>query len=95
MVYEGFAHNPHENTTMLYFTPGDRVARMRRRFPRWELQCAGDLSAVARARPVREAEVERSYAALRANSASAALRPLTSAAAATPDTAREAVAARV
>ncbi|MFV0132074.1 hypothetical protein ACLGIH_02190 [Streptomyces sp. HMX87] len=70
MVYEGFAHNPHENTTMLYFAPGDRVARMRRRFPRWELQCAGDLSAVARARPVRDGEVERAYAALRANSAS-------------------------
>ncbi|MEU0271993.1 hypothetical protein [Streptomyces sp. NPDC006307] len=70
MVYEGSAHNPHENTTMLYFAPSARVARVRRRFPRWELQCAGDLTAVAEARPVRADAVERAYAALRENSAS-------------------------
>ncbi|MFI6103124.1 hypothetical protein [Streptomyces sp. NPDC051310] len=70
MVYEGSAHNPHENTTMLYFAPSARAARVRRRFPRWELQCAGDLTEVADARPVRTEEVERAYAALRANSAS-------------------------
>ncbi|MEU7278571.1 hypothetical protein AB0A69_07245 [Streptomyces sp. NPDC045431] len=69
MVYEGSAHNPHENTTMLYFAPSARVARVRRRFPRWELQCAGDLTAVAEGRPVRADAVERAYAALRENSA--------------------------
>ncbi|MET9801094.1 hypothetical protein [Streptomyces sp. NPDC006368] len=84
MVYEGSAHNPHENTTMLYFAPGARVARVRRRFPRWELQCAGDLTAVADARTVRVEEVQRAYAALRMNSTSAVFTAITPVAPVTP-----------
>lgn len=67
MVYEGSAHNPHENTTMLYFAPSASVAMSRRRFPRWELQCAGDLTAFADRRPVRRQALSSAYAALRAN----------------------------
>lgn len=67
MVYEGSAHNPHENTTMLYFAPSAAVAMSRRRFPRWELQCAGDLTACADRRPVRTEAVCSAYAALKAN----------------------------
>ncbi|MET9887322.1 hypothetical protein ABZZ20_30135 [Streptomyces sp. NPDC006430] len=67
MVYEGSAHNPHENTTMLYFAPSASVATARRRFPRWELQCAGDLTAFADRRPVRTQALCSAYAALRAN----------------------------
>ncbi|MFK0255041.1 hypothetical protein [Streptomyces sp. NPDC090445] len=67
MVYEGSAHNPHENTTMLYFAPSAPVARVRRRFPRWELQCSGDLTASAGSRPVRTQALCRAYAALKAN----------------------------
>ncbi|MFJ3175890.1 hypothetical protein ACIPJK_34670 [Streptomyces roseus] len=67
MVYEGSAHNPHENTTMLYFAPSAAVAMSRRRFPRWELQCAGDLTACADRRPVRTEAVYDAYAALKAN----------------------------
>ncbi|MFE9258278.1 hypothetical protein [Streptomyces sp. NPDC006879] len=73
LVYEGSAHNPHENTTMLYFAPSSRVAGARRRFARWELQCPGDLSAQAARRPVRSHELVRAYAALQANSLSGAL----------------------
>ncbi|MEE1753175.1 hypothetical protein [Streptomyces sp. SP18CS02] len=73
MLFEGSAHNPHENTTMLYFAPSARVARVRRRFPRWELQCSGDLSAVAQARAVRADELELAYNALRENSSSGLL----------------------
>lgn len=75
MVYEGSAHNPHENTTMLYFAPSAPVAATRRRFPRWELQCAGDLTALAARRPVRTQALERAYAALRANHADPAVAP--------------------
>ncbi|MFE3583664.1 hypothetical protein [Streptomyces vinaceus] len=73
MVYEGSAHNPHENTTMLYFAPSAAVAMSRRRFPRWELQCAGDLTACADRRPVRTEAVCSAYAALRANHVEAGL----------------------
>ncbi len=67
MVYEGSAHNPHENTTMLYFAPSAPVARTRRRFPRWELQCAGDLAALTAERQIRTHALLRAYAALKAN----------------------------
>ncbi|MEU3777257.1 hypothetical protein AB0F11_29455 [Streptomyces sp. NPDC032472] len=67
MVYEGSAHNPHENTTMLYFAPSAPVARTRRRFPRWELQCAGDLTACAARREVRVRALFQAYEALKAN----------------------------
>ncbi|MEU7552857.1 hypothetical protein AB0B01_10915 [Streptomyces sp. NPDC044571] len=73
MVYEGSAHNPHENTTMLYFAPSAPMARTRRRFPRWELQCAGDLTALAARRPVRTQALSRAYAVLKANHADAAV----------------------
>ncbi|CAL9613082.1 hypothetical protein SUDANB120_05689 [Streptomyces sp. enrichment culture] len=73
MVYEGSAHNPHENTTMLYFAPSAPVATARRRFPRWELQCAGDLSACAARRPVRAEALRLAYEALKANRAETAL----------------------
>ncbi|MFJ6940240.1 hypothetical protein [Streptomyces sp. NPDC101132] len=66
-LFEGSAHNPHENTTMFYFAPNARVAGDRRRFPRWELQCPGDLSALAARRPVRGAELRQAYARLMAN----------------------------
>ncbi|MCB5167510.1 hypothetical protein LG634_22105 [Streptomyces bambusae] len=72
MIYEGSAHNPHENTTMLYFAPSARVATARRRFPRWELQCAGDLTAFAARRRVRTHDLRTAYAMLRANHLDAA-----------------------
>ncbi|MCK8681635.1 hypothetical protein [Streptomyces lichenis] len=68
LVYEGSAHNPHENTTMVYFAPGARVAAARRRFPRWEVQCPGDLTAVVKDRPVRAVALAEAYEALRVNS---------------------------
>ncbi|MEU9984556.1 hypothetical protein [Streptomyces sp. NPDC050856] len=65
MVFEGSAHNPHENTTMFYFAPGAAVAGARRRFPRWELQCSGDLTAIARTRPVDARALDESYTAMK------------------------------
>ncbi|MCS0634927.1 hypothetical protein NX801_04475 [Streptomyces sp. LP05-1] len=67
LVYEGCAHNPHENTTMVYFAPEARMAGTRRRFPRWEVQCPGDLTHALGDRPVRTAALADTYAVLRAN----------------------------
>ncbi|PRH76487.1 hypothetical protein C6N75_25370 [Streptomyces solincola] len=76
LVFEGSAHNPHENTTMVYFAPGARVATARRRFPRWEVQCPGDLTSAVKDRPVREAALAEAYAALRDNSRPRVAAPL-------------------
>lgn len=66
-LFEGGAHNPYEGgtgTTMFYFAPDEHSAKKQRPFPRWELQCSGDLSDLTAARPVDTWALDRSYTVL-------------------------------